>query len=371
MVQVLTLRTRHWLSLSVLVLAGLWFGSGYGPLSLRAGSDEGPGSDVWTSEQKSFVKDFDLNRMGKPESLLSVLTKAPHPMGSPRQKEIARFLLDSLQEAGVGSRMQGFQSRLPKRQNGHVVFDKENHPEMESVQGFNVTGWVEKPGASCTVMLASHYDTKDITGISYLGANDGASSTIGLLNLAGYLHEHRRQTSLWSCHLVFVWFDGEESVFPDWDDWNHKHGLKEPDHTKGSRYLASRMKGCGKKNKCLNEPFLPESVTSAPVVRFILMDLTGTETLRITRDLYSDPGLKKAMAGAARFLSFKNLFGREQWIQDDHQPFVRLGIPSLNIIDFEDLRHWHQDTDQATHVNFTSVKKAAQIALALSLLPAP
>ena len=77
------------------------------------------------------------------------------------------------------------------------------------------------------------------------------------------------------------------------------------------------------------------------------------------------------MAKAARFLSYKNLFGREQWIQDDHQPFVSLGIPSLNIIDFEDLRHWHQDTNQPSQVNFKSVQKASQIALALSLLPAP
>ena len=141
-------RTRHWLSLSVLILAGLWFGSGYGPLALRAGSDEGSGSDVWTSEQKSFVKDFDLNRMGNPKSLLSVLTKAPHPMGSSRQKEIARFLLDSLRKAGVGSRVQGFQSRLPKRQNGHVVLDEDHRPEMELVQGLNVMGWIEKPGTN-------------------------------------------------------------------------------------------------------------------------------------------------------------------------------------------------------------------------------
>src|SRR6202007_1656672 len=62
------------------------------------------------------------------------------------------------------------------------------------------------------IVVASHYDTNyPLRNTSYVGANDGASSSALLLELANQLHgKERHGYSVW-----LVWDDAEESIRPD------------------------------------------------------------------------------------------------------------------------------------------------------------
>ena len=71
---------------------------------------------------------------------------------------------------------------------------------------------VKIPGARPDiVMFATHYDTKTLA--NFVGADDGASSTAVMLELARLLCARKNQVTLW-----IAFFDGEEAFNWDWQD---------------------------------------------------------------------------------------------------------------------------------------------------------
>ena len=79
-------------------------------------------------------------------------------------------------------------------------------------------------------MFTGHYDTKITMGETFVGANDGGSSTGFLIEMARALSRRPR------VHDVYlVWFDGEEAI----RQWSATDGLH------GSRHLAERWKAEG------------------------------------------------------------------------------------------------------------------------------
>src|SRR2546422_928776 len=82
-------------------------------------------------------------------------------------------------------------------------------------------------GDKGVIALASHYDTKYMESVRFVGANDGASSTGLLLELARVVAKDRGPLDYW---LVFL--DGEEAFVE----------LSSFDSTHGSPHLARRWK---------------------------------------------------------------------------------------------------------------------------------
>src|SRR5258708_25238077 len=80
----------------------------------------------------------------------------------------------------------------------------------------------DKPGI---IMLATHYDTKRLE--HFVGADDGASSTAVMLELARLLCGRRGPYQVW-----ITFFDGEEAV---------KFILQDPDKRYGSRQISARL----------------------------------------------------------------------------------------------------------------------------------
>src|SRR4029077_12874960 len=68
----------------------------------------------------------------------------------------------------------------------------------------NVVGFVRGRDPSRYVVVAAHYDTKDIPG--YLGANNGAAGTAVLVQLARTIKPRTVRPS-----IVFLALDGEEA----------------------------------------------------------------------------------------------------------------------------------------------------------------
>ena len=157
------------------------------------------------------------------------------------------------------------------------------------------------------IVLASHYETNYwLKDTSFVGANDGASTTGLLIEIANYLRGKPRDGySVW---LVF--FDGEESVK---STWTHTDSLY------GSRHLAAKWQNDG---------------TLKKIKAFLLADMIGDKDLDIARDGNSTPWLEDVVKqAAAREGDQRYFFERSTVEEDDHLPFVQRGVPVADIID--------------------------------------
>ena len=166
------------------------------------------------------------------------------------------------------------------------------------------------------VVISGHYDTLRKEG--FLGANDGGSSAGLLMALA----ERLNRNSLGPVWLVF--FDGEESTV----SWR---GL---DHTYGSRRLARKWAGDG---------------TAKRIRALVNVDMIGDRDLHLTYEGNSDAGLRDTVWTLAGDLGYRDAFPYTAgYIEDDHIPFLRVGVRSLNLIDFDygpGNSYWHTSED--------------------------
>jgi len=165
---------------------------------------------------------------------------------------------------------------------------------------FNVSADPKQP----IFILAGHYDTLFKKG--FIGANDGASSTAILLAFADALSKQKTKMQIW-----LVWTDLEEAINNFTDD----------DGLYGSRHLAQELKADG----------------ISPRVRgFFLLDMIGDKDLGVGRETESTRWLQDFIADAAKQLGYSQYFFQyETDIIDDHIPFIRAGIPAVDVVDAE------------------------------------
>ena len=198
-----------------------------------------------------------------------------------------------------------------------------------------------KPGR---IILGSHYDTKNLPGIpDFQGANDSGSSTALLLMLITALDSIPAQER---CTLEFVFFDGEECI----DSYGPKDGLH------GSRYHARRIKNQDAVDECR---------------AMILLDMVGDRDLRITIPPESDSKLARELFAIAERQGVREQFGYFQRgsILDDHVPFAELGIPAINLIDFDygpGNSYWHTAEDTIDKISAASLHIVGNVALELA-----
>lgn len=200
---------------------------------------------------------------------------------------------------------------------------------FEPVEGNlrNVVGSLK--GRRPAIVLAAHYDTKDLPG--FVGANDGASGTAVLLELARTLRRARRSAD--APELRFVFFDGEES--PDDEGDFYTSGLR------GSRAYAARH--------------------AREIGALILLDYVGEKNLVIRREAGSDPALWSRLRAAARRVGAQTTFpaGETGGVIDDHTPFTRRGIPAIDLIDF-DFDCFHKTCDDLGVVSADSLDRVGE-----------
>ena len=184
----------------------------------------------------------------------------------------------------------------------------------------NVVGSVPGRDPSRTVVVGAHYDTKDLPG--FVGANDGAGGTALVVELARSIKPGQLRPS-----VVFILFDGEESP-----DDNHdflKTGLR------GSKVAARLHKRAE---------------------AMILLDFVADRDLSLPREGFSNPALWRKLRVAARRVGTAAVFppGTQATIADDHLPFRELGVPSIDLIDF-DYPCWHRTCDNLSRVSKRSL----------------
>jgi Zn-dependent M28 family amino/carboxypeptidase len=189
----------------------------------------------------------------------------------------------------------------------------------------NVVGFIRGRDPSRYVVVGAHYDTKDIPG--FVGANDGAGGTAVVLQLARTIKPRQLRPS-----IVFVFFDGEEAT----DDTRE--------------FLATGLRG---------------SKFAAPFYRkaeaMILLDFVADRDLSLPREAFSDVRLWGRLRAAARRVGVGVVFPPTTFpgVYDDHYPFLQLGVPSIDLIDFA-FPCWHKTCDDLSAVSIRSVDAAGE-----------
>ena len=201
------------------------------------------------------------------------------PAGSPQLRRLAEVL----------------RRELP---NGHF----EPVPESDPTHPLrNVVGTI--PGRAPAIVLGAHYDS-EYHPKGFVGANDSAAGTAAVVELARDL----RSTS--GREVRFVLFDGEEEGPGCSNARFDKCALR------GSRaYVAAHGREVG---------------------QMVLLDYIANQGVSLPREGSSDPALWARVRAAANKVGVGAVFPpRDQvTIYDDHTPFLRAGIPAVDLIDF-------------------------------------
>ena len=252
----------------------------------------------------------------------------PRISGSPELAKTREYIIELLKSYGLNVRTEEFTASTPIGEKKMV----------------NITA--EVPGESKEVIIiASHYETKFFKDILFVGANDPASSVATVLELARVLGtgEHKPKMTYW---LVF--FDGEEAFCRDWDECS-KPGT--PDNTYGSRHYVSQLQ---KQNEL-------ERVRA-----MVLFDLMGYKKLELGRDTLSTKWLQDIIWQTGRELGHKKIFvDREEGVGgDDHEPFLKAGVPAVDIIQLNSYPYWHRADDTIDKVSAQSMKIVGDTVLA-------
>jgi len=190
------------------------------------------------------------------------------------------------------------------------------------------------------IVIAGHYDTNyPLRDTGYVGANDGGSSTALLLELANHLRGKKRDGySVW-----LLWTDGEEAI----KTWTATDSIY------GTRHLAEKWQKDG---------------TAKKLKAFLLVDMIGDADLNVDRDEGSTPWLEDLVLQAATRLGYQSHFFARTigGVGDDYTPFLQLGVPSADLIDFEygyNNVFWHTPQDTVDKLSPKSLEIVGSVVL--------
>jgi len=189
------------------------------------------------------------------------------------------------------------------------------------------------------ILLLTHYDTKRMD--NFVGAEDSGSSTGLMLEMARLLCSGPKQrNAVWIAFL-----DGEETqATMEWSD---------TDSVYGSRELAARLAVSGDLKK---------------IRAVILADMVGQKNLHILRESGSTKWLTDLVWRTATKLGYGDIFlAEESNVTDDHGPFIRRGVPAIDIIDLADytnLGYWHTTEDTLDKISPRSLAIVGHVIVA-------
>jgi Zn-dependent M28 family amino/carboxypeptidase len=231
----------------------------------------------------------------------------PRTPGSPGHDRVKEYILSELSAAGWSAEVASAQYLGQKVEN--IIAKR--HPDSP-------------PG----MIIGAHYDTRFTADrdpdpgkrtLPVPGANDGASGVAVLLELARVLDE-KSSDQVW---LVF--FDAEDNgKVPGWE-W-----------IMGSSVFVNNL----------------EQMPKAAVI----VDMVGDADLNIYYEKQSDTLLSGQIWEQAAELGYDKQFVPmpKHSILDDHIPFIRMGIPAVDIIDI-DYPYWHTTEDTVDKISPASL----------------
>lgn len=253
----------------------------------------------------------------------------PRPSGTAALAQARTLITESLKKSGWDVERQEFEhTPVPGRGSLHFT---------NLIARFSQSGKHPAQRDAQHVIIGSHYDTKRMDGVRFVGANDGGSSTGALLELARVLAKAPALAS----RIELVFFDGEEAVV--------QFGPAEtgPDGLVGSRHYAQVLRESGR----------------AAQFRFaIVWDMIGDADLTVTLPRDTPAALASGLFAGAEALGVRRNFGYSSGdIMDDHTPLrVIAGISAMDIIDF-DYPPWHTSADTMDKLSAASLQTIGRV----------
>jgi len=252
----------------------------------------------------------------------------PRYPGSPGHRACLDFLTSELRRYTSAVTHQSFDHRFG----------------LDSMQVAKATNLVARlwPERRRRVLLCAHWDTRPWADEDpdprnrrkpILGANDGASGVAVLLELARVLQESPPKVG-----IDIVLFDAEDQGRPGDEDT----------YAVGSRHFA----------RSLSREERPEAA--------ILLDMVGDRDLNLYVEGYSHRfarSLVEMVWSTAHRLGFAEFIPRvEYYVTDDHVPLLSVGIPAIDVIDF-DYPYWHTLEDTPDKCSPASLEKVGRVLL--------
>lgn len=197
--------------------------------------------------------------------------------------------------------------------------------------------------ATQRILLCAHWDSRpwadqDADTSKHrqpiLGANDGASGVAVLLEVAKTLKSTPPPVG-----VDIIFFDGEDAGISGQNDT----------YLAGSRYFARHK------------------ATSFNPMMGILLDMVGGANLQLYKEVnsvnYAGAVVDRVWNLAARLGVTEFFPTAKHQVTDDHIPLLEVGIPVIDIIDF-DYAYWHTAGDTPDKCSAASLEKVGRVVLA-------
>jgi glutaminyl-peptide cyclotransferase len=240
---------------------------------IGGGGDHASTTQAW-AVPKATTNHFDAQRAFA--LIRSQLSYGQRPAGSPQLRRLAVVVRGML----PGGRFEA----VP------------GHPGLRNVVG-------TLPGPGPAIVVGAHYDS-EYHPKGFVGANDSAAGTAAVVELARDLQRSAGR------EVRFVLFDGEE----------------EGPGCPNSRFAECALRG--------SRAYV--AAHRREVGQMVLLDYIANKGLRLPREGASDPKLWAKVRAAARSVGVAAVFPHttQTAIYDDTTPFLRAGIPAVDLIDF-------------------------------------
>jgi hypothetical protein len=268
-----------------------------------------------TDLTKKIWKEFSgENALGHVQAMVDF---GPRPPATPAIEKTRDYLAKQLELFGWTVTRQTFTDTTPR---GKIEF-------------VNLIATYGGKDSAPSFIVCSHYDTKTFETARFVGANDGGSSTGVLVELARVLAQ--RPDLARKAELVF--FDGEEAY----------EAFSETDGLYGSRHFAKQLAAEDKTKQFRGG---------------LLFDMVGDRSLTITLPPDSPAEIARDIFASAEALNLRKYFTYfDRDIMDDHTPLNEVGIPTIDLIDF-DFAAWHTPDDTIDKLSAESLRTVGAVA---------
>lgn len=278
----------------------------------------------------------------KPAGLFLQPFLKPRTPGSPGSAQVQRFLLQHFATLGYHAAIDRFESQVP--------------PMSKNVTFTNLI-FTLNPSAGSRVIIAAHYDSKvSVPGQGtrqFIGATDSAVPCAMMAELAFALTPRLRKSPMFEdITLQFVFFDGEEAQV----HWSHNDSLY------GARHLASKWK---QEKQIENiDLFLLLDLLGAPNPTFFpLIRYTQNEYERLRQAEIKIKSTLKVASGTGKPYFFATCPPNVRYvnIEDDHSPFMAMGVPIIHMIPYPFPKVWHTMADDESALDNNVIEDLTRI----------
>jgi hypothetical protein len=299
-----------------------------------AGADDPPKKTEFAAgaDEKAAGVKFDGQQAAK--YLKQLCDIGPRVSGTEGMKKQQKLIEEHFKKLGATVTRQEFKAKQRSQKN-----------ETDFVN--IVVSW--NPDKERRVLLCAHYDTRPIADQEanpanwtkpFVSANDGAAGVAMMMEMGNHMKDLKAEFG-----VDFAFFDGEEYVFEtDRMGGGDRYFI-------GSEHFADEYaKGKGKRKYRYDAG--------------VLFDLCHGKGASLKVEMYSFDAAKPLVDqiwGVAKAVGAKSFrYERGYEVQDDHLALNRVGIPTVDVIDF-DYAHWHKLSDTPDKVDPAQMAEVANV----------